>query len=61
MFHHRRPSFIQRPQPTRVSVARTGSRLGQLSSLASIVTGCSLGLAIFDPRGTIIRSQSVDE
>lgn len=37
MFHLRRPSFIQRPQPTRVLVARTGSRLGQLFSLAGII------------------------
>jgi hypothetical protein len=37
MFHHRRPSFIRRPQPTRALVARTGRRLGQLISLASII------------------------
>jgi len=52
MFHHRRPIFIHRPQPTRLSVARTGSRLGLLLALASIIAGCLSGLTIRDARGT---------
>jgi hypothetical protein len=52
MSHYRRPIFINRLQPARRSIARIGTRLGQLLILAIIIGGCSSGLVIRDARGT---------
>jgi hypothetical protein len=55
MLNHRRPSCIQRPQPTRVSGARTGSRLGQLFSLSSIIDLPAEGDGLTESERLLIR------